>query len=54
MHALRAMCTSGSALFLQGYLDCVNEHFKDVLDRLITTDGAVDLEPMDADDEVFA
>jgi len=52
MHALRAMCTSGSALFLQGYLDCVNEHFKDVLDRLITTDDAVDLDPMDADHEV--
>jgi hypothetical protein len=53
VQALRGMCTSGSSLFVQGYLECVSEHFKDVLDRLDIMDAAEDHEPADMDDEVI-
>jgi hypothetical protein len=40
--ALRQMCTKGCALFHQSLITCVNQHFKELLDRLNEQDKAED------------
>ena len=44
-HALRAICTSDTPLYQQDLEQCIQDHFREVLDQLNEMDAVQDGEP---------
>ena len=51
-HALRAICTSGSALHQQDLAQSIEEHFQEVLDQLNEMDAVEDSAPAEEEGEL--